>query len=379
MQRRLATVGLSILFGLTLILSMTACDSGTGYRSSSWYTPTFAEPLDGTAQAIALERFATQSAAEVQASQAIAEATVQAVIAAATAQAAQQQLEQQWALGTVQAGQATAAAESTRQALAATATHQAWVVGVTATARSWEATATAQSRWDAATATAQARSDAATATHQARSDMLTATADSYQLTRVAYHATATRQAQEREEVLVYGRDFGIPLVLLVLVAALAYLIAYGIRWLSRRPVVYPRDFRGDAQPVAVPTPDGKFVFIDLDRQPGHITVIRPDGTVEVPQVRDPGQEERTTARDQLLDRDTRPLLGPGRRSGQPSTMPLTPPPSSPPGLQRVLQVRRLELLGPGKGNILPGNVIRAIEARLEESEESGDDDSSGTE
>jgi hypothetical protein len=60
-------------------------------------------------------------------------------------------------------------------------------------------------------------------------------------------------------------------------------------------------------------------------------------------------------------------------------MPLTPPPSSPPGLQRVFQVRRLELLGPGKGNILPGNVIRAIEARLEESEESGDDDSSGTE
>ena len=205
-MRRLATVGLGILFGLTLILSMTACDSGTGYGSSSWYTPTFAEPLDGTAQAIALERFATQ-----------------AVIADATARAAQQQLEQQWALATAQASQATAVAESTRQALDATATHQAWVVGVTATARSWEATKTAQDRQDAATATTQARNDAATITAQARSDMLTATADSYQLTQVAYYATATRQAQEREEVLAYGRDFGIPLVLLALVGALAYL------------------------------------------------------------------------------------------------------------------------------------------------------------
>lgn len=371
--RRVATIGLGVLFGIGLIVLMTGCDGG--YSSYGYYTPTLGKPLDGTAQAIALERFATQSAAEVQAAQAIAEATVQAVIAAATAQAAQRQLEQQWALATAQAGQATAAAEATRQAIAATATQQAWEVTVTAQARYDAATATAQARNDAATATAQARSDAATATAQARSDWLTATADSYRLTQVAYQATATRQAQEREEILAYGRDFGIPLVLLALVGGLVYLIAYGIRWLSRRPIVYPRDFRGDAQPLAVPTADGKYIFLDLDRQPGHVTVVdQASGQVDAPRFRSPDQEERTTARDQWVDAQTRPLLGPGRRGGQSSasTMPLTPPPSSPPGLQRVLQVRRLELLGPDKGNVLPGNVIRAIEARLEES----DDDSS---
>lgn len=362
------TIGLAVLVGIILLL-MTACESG-GYAGYHSYTPTLGRPLDSTAQAIALERFATQNAAEVQAAQAVAEATVQAVIAAATAQAAQQQLEQQWALATAQAAQATAVAEATRQAMAATATQQAWEVTVTAMVMAWAATSTAQVRNDVATATAWARNDAATSTARARSERLTATADSYWLTQVAYQATATRQAQQREEVLAYGRDLGIPLVLLALVSALAYLIAYGIRWLSRRPVVYPRDFRGDAPPIAVPTADGAHIFIDLDRQPGHVTVVNADGSVQAPGLRDPGQEERTTARDQWVDGQTRPLLGPGRRSGQLSAMPLTPPPSSPPGLQRVLQVRRLELLGPGKGNILPGNVIRAIEARLEESDES---------
>lgn len=373
-MRRIATVALGILIGVGLIALMTGCDGGsTGY---GYYTPTLGGPLDGTAQAIALERFATQNAAEVQAAQAVAEATVQAVIAAATAQAAWRQLEQQWALATAQAGQATAAAEATRQAIAATATQQAWEVTVTAQARYEAATATAQARNDMATATAQARSDAATATAQTRSDQLTATAESYHLTQVAYQATATRQAQEREEYLAYGRDFGIPLVLLALVAGLVYLIAYGIRWLSRRPVVYPRDFRGDAQPVGVPTADGKFVFIDLDGQPGHVTVVNQvNGQVEAPRFRDPGQEERTRARDQWVDAMTRPLLGPGRRgSGQQPTMPLAPPPSSPPGLQRMIQVRRLELLGPDKGNVLPGNVIRAIETRLEESNDDSSDD-----
>ena len=361
-MRRIATVGLAVLMGI-ILATMTACDGG-------YVTPTLGGPLGNTAQAVALERFATQSAAEVQAARAVAEATVQAVIAAATAQAARQQLEQQWALATAQASQMTAIAEATRQTLAATATQQAWEVTVTAQARADAATATAQARADAATATAQARSDAATATAQARADAATATADSYQMTRVAYQATATRQAEQREEVLAYGRDFGIPLVLLAMIAGSVYLLAYGIRWFSRRPVVYPRDFRGDAHPLAVPTTSGGFVFIDLDRQPGHITVVSPDGTIQVPQVRDPRQEERTTARDQWVDAQTRPLLGPGRRGSQQSPMPLAPPPSSPPGLQRVLQVRRLELLGPGKGNILPGNVIQAIEARLEESDDS---------
>lgn len=38
-----------------------------------------------------------------------------------------------------------------------------------------------------------------------------------------------------------------------MVAGAVYLIACGIRWLSRRLVMYPCDFRGDAHPLAVPT------------------------------------------------------------------------------------------------------------------------------
>jgi len=161
-------------------------------------------------------------------------------------------------------------------------TAQAAAIEATATERAYRATATQQALDREATATAQHKADMATATRQAWEAKATATAESWQATQQAVHATMTHQAERREQVLGYGRDYGIPLVLLLLGGGMVAFLIYAARQYQKRPIVYPRSVLGDAEPMAVPQKDGGYAFVDLDRQPGPVIRVLPDGTVEAP-------------------------------------------------------------------------------------------------
>jgi hypothetical protein len=377
-----------------LLLGSLACDEAAPTGQSPPRTP-FPSPtptlprlngtLQPTADAIALERYGTQSAIEVGAIEAQARATVEAAQVQATLTALAAQREAQWEAATLQAAEATARAEQTRQAIQATREAQAWSATATVQERDYRATATRQA-WEgmqtqqaleatqASEATAGALAFQATATRQAWEGHQTATAESvratqaaYDATQQAYQATVTRQAQQREEVLAYGRDYGIPVVLLVVAGGICGLIVWGIRKLAKRPVVLERDFRGDAKPLALPVEGGGWTFVDVDRQPGPAITVLPSGAVSAPQLRSPGQEERTTARDQLTDLTTRPRLGSGQKgsAGGTPAVPLAPPPRPPaPGLRSVRVLRRLDQAG--TAGFLPGPLLASLQADWEE-------------
>ena len=111
--------------------------------------------------------------------------------------------------------------------------------------------------------------------------------------------------------------------------------------------------------------DGGWAFLDMDRQPGPVIELLPDGGANAPQVRNPGQEERTTARDQMADAMTRPRLG-GGHSAQPVQM-AEPPQARPEGLTGV---RVLRTLGQATtAGLLPPGQVEAIEAVWSESED----------
>lgn len=327
--------------------------------------PAFGAPLQGTADAIALGVYATRSAVEVSAAEAQAQATVQAVIHQATAQAAQVELEQQRLLATRQAAQLTAQAQATADAFSLQMTTEALHVEATATERAYQATATADVLDRRATATAVGAAAQATATRAAWEGRTTATAESVHATQVAHQATATRAAESREEVLAVGRDFGVPLILLVLLVGLIWLVVFAVRQIARRPVVIQRGPLGDAPLLAHPIAGGGWNVIDPDRQPGHVTRLLADGSVQAPQLRSAGQEERTTARDQQLDAATRPRLGAGQTRAAASTMPMAPPPQPPaPGLRQVAVIRRLDQAG--TAGFLPPPLVAALQADWEE-------------
>jgi hypothetical protein len=389
--RHFGPVGLALA---CLLLAGVACDGGSTPRQSLPRTPppsptptlpALNSTLQPTAEAIALERYGTQSAMELAAIEAQAQATAEAARVQATLTALAAQREAQRDAATLQAAEATARAEQTRQAIQATREAQAWAATATVQERDYRATATRQA-WEgmqtqeaieatqAAEATAGALALQATATRQAWEGHQTATAESvqatqaaYEATQQAYQATATRQAQQREEVLAYGRDYGIPMVLLVIAGGICGLIVWGIRKHAKRPVVLERDFRGDAKPLALPVAGGGWTFVDVDRQPGPAITVLPSGAVSAPQLRSPGQEERTTARDQLTDLTTRPRLGGGQKGGTGGTpaVPLAPPPRPPaPGLRSVRVLRRLDQAG--TAGFLPGPLLASLQADWEE-------------
>jgi hypothetical protein len=127
-------------------------------------------------------------------------------------------------------------------------TRQAQAIAATATAeaRHWEATLTAEALNREATATAQYKADVATVTQQAKDDRATATQESVDATAGAVHATMTRRAEKRETVLGYGRDYGIPLILLAVACAMICL-----------------------------TEDGRgYTFVDLDLMPSGVVTVR---------------------------------------------------------------------------------------------------------
>lgn len=387
--RQTAIIGAVVLAVLALLAA--GCETGGYYTPQAVDLTRIAQEPDGpakaTAEAIALAEFGTRSAIEVQAQQASANATAMAAIADATAQAARAQADQQRIYATQQAAaatsaahdravQATANAQSTQVAFSMAATAQAQSIEATvrtqeieatATAQAYEreATATAQYRADVATSTAGAAAYFATSTRQAWEGKTTATAESWQATQQVGQATMTRQAEKREEVLGYGRDYGIPAVLLAVVGCVVALIVYGLRQYAQRPVVYERSILGDAEPMAVPQQGGGYAFVDLDRQPGPVLRVLPSGVVEAPLLRSAGQEERTTARDQLVDMTARPKLGPGHKGGQSPPLPVAPPPTPPaPGIKSLRVLRQLGQAE--RAGFLPPPLIEALAADWEE-------------
>lgn len=334
---------------LTIPLLLMACET------TATVTP-FVIP--NTVQAISQDSFATRSALEVDLAQSVAQATRQAMSLQATLQAQERQLAIMRAEETRRAQETISALALTRQAMEIQLTREAWHIQLTATERAFQLTATEQARRDMLTQTAQAWSYQLTADAYYLARQQTATAERIQATRTAEHATATRQAERREEVLAYGRDFGLPLILLGLLAVAIFLLIHGIQWWMHRPTPFDRDFRGDARPFFVPTRDGKYVLVDLDRQPGPVMIVHPDGTVEAPQLRSAAQEERTTARDQVVDLATRPRLGrPGTR--QQPALPLAPPPSPMQGIRRVAILRRLDQAA--AAGMLSPTLVAALE------------------
>jgi hypothetical protein len=294
-------------------------------------------PLEGTAQAIALERYATQSAVEVNAIQTHqANATALAANYQATSNAAQATLEQQRLAAAQQAADAAAQAQAAADAIAATAIERAYQATVTQQALDWEATATALYKAEMATATAQAMAIEATATALYKAEMATATAqamafeatatrmawearttataESVQATQAVYQAMATRQAQQQERILAYGRNCGIPAVLLALLGCIVALVVYALRQYARRPIIY---------------------------QPNNL----------------------------LDDATIRPELGPGQEDGGETPARLVPLPPTPPapGLRSVRILRRLDQAR--RAGFLSGPLLTRLEADWEEDNE----------
>ncbi len=372
----------------------------TGCAELVTYTPTapdltaLAEQYHGDdkelVQATAVARYLTADAAQA------AQAQAQAQIAAleATRQAAARAEQNQWLAMTAEAqstanalsAQATAqalSAQATQQALAIQSTAQAEIVQATreaerirttqtTEARSWSATTTAEALNRGATATAAYKADRATETRQAWDARQTATTESIRATESARHATATIAAEKREIVLGYGRDYGIPFVLLLSVAGLIFAIVVGFQELKKRPVVMEPSVFGDSQQIRLPTPDGGFNLIDVDTSlPGGVLRVHPDGTVEAPVLRDLDREERDKYRDQLVNMATRPRVGPGRARLPMPDVEFAPPPRNRgpvPGLTNVFEC--LEGMGQAaQRGILPPRLAEAIEAQWQEVEE----------
>lgn len=318
--------------------------------------------------------------AALEATKAAAQSAEQRQYIALTAQAQDQeraieatrQTKLAWA--TQQAANATQCAQATAMALSVQMTSQAMAIEATSEQRAYEATATAdtlnrqatataEARSYEATATAQHKSDVATATQQAYESKVTATAECVHATAAAYAATATRAAEKRELTLGAARDFGIPLTLLVLGAGMIAFLVYAARQHARRPVVYPRSILGDAEPMAVPVRDGGWNFVDLDRQPGPALTVLPSGQVNAPLLRSAGQEERTTARDQLIDGMSRPKLGAGHKGGGQAPTLAAPPEAPAPGLRSVRVLRRLDQAG--RAGFIAPPLLASIEADWE--------------
>jgi chemotaxis protein histidine kinase CheA len=372
---------------LAAVVLLTGCDEAARKYQTPGYVPSANEltriavewpdgdPLKPTAQAVALERFATAQAFESEADAARAtsdaaerQAQQRYVILTAesqqTAEAHQREMEKrnQWA--TQQAANATQVAQATAMAVAVEATREARHARATATERAARATGTAVVLAERATATKQAVNEAATMTRVVGDTRQTATAGAHTATAVMAQATMTRQAEKREQTMGVARDYGLPILLILVAGAVAVVGLNVLRDYLSRPVQYDRSLLGDFQPLAFRDGQGGWTLVDLDRQPGHVTRVLPSGEIDAPQVRSAGQEERTTARDQLSDMHTRPQIGSGRPSTPPPELPMESPPRAPaPGLRSVRVLRKIEHVD--QSGYLPRPLLESIEADWE--------------
>jgi len=365
------------------------------------YTPSAREwsaSTQATIEGVDVARIGTLSALDVQEKQIHLDATAQAAIVAVTVEAFRARAEVDRLAATRQSAAATSAAwdravqetavandvrlRATEHAASATAqaaaviqaTAQARSVAETTEARAIETTrqavaiegTRARQTWEQdATATAWAHDYEATAQAEYDARRASATAEVVQATRDSHQATATRAAEKREETLGAARDYGLPAFGLVLiVAAIVGGVLLVKQWLNR-PQIVERSILGDAKPMMFKQRDGSYTLVDLDRQPSAALRLLPSGDVSAPQLRNAGQEERTTARDQALDGVSRPRLG-GGHSAQPLPM-AEPPQAQPEGLQAVRILRNLSQAS--TAGLLPPGQMEAIEAVWAEPEE----------
>ncbi|MBN1921660.1 MAG: hypothetical protein JW892_10475 [Anaerolineae bacterium] len=233
------------LLGIIILLMMVVF----GCETSSTSLPSMdATLLDGTSQALALERYATQSAAEVYAIAAHqATATALAENYQIILNADQAALEQQRLAEAQQDAAAAAQAQAAMDAIVATATERAYQATATQQTRDWEATATALQT----TATQQALAFAATATQLAWEYKTTATAESIQATQAVLWAEATRQARQEQKSLAVWRNYGIPIALLVSLGCSILLAANALRQFTRRTNLYQSQGLQDRPPLEI--------------------------------------------------------------------------------------------------------------------------------
>ena len=217
----------------------------------------------------------------------------------------------------------------------------------------------------AATSTAWAVSYQATAQAEYDARRASATAEVVQATRDSHQATATRAAEKREENLGAVRDYGLPAFALVIIVAAIVGLVWVVKTYLDRPQPVQRSMLGDALPMMHRTRDGRWQFLDTDRQPGAVIELLPNGGANAPQLRSAASEERITRNDQAVDAMTRPRLG-GGHSAQPVQM-AEPPQARPEGLTGV---RVLRTLGQATtAGLLPPGQVEAIEARWAEVED----------
>jgi cell division protein FtsN len=380
-----------LLFCTLFVLFLAGCAEAYQKYQDPNYVPSIHEltriaveisddnPLKPTAEAIALQRFATAQAAgaAMDAAQATADAAravhdrqvqMMTVEAQQTQQAHQRHLEQQWQWATQQAANATQVYQATQAGIAAQATTEARHLYATRTQQAYEQTATKVSVNETATVTAAN----ATSTVQARRDGLTATAEAIALEE-------KEMELQREKWLQPFR------IILPVLAVLALAAAVG--WLGWRFAQVAEDRARVIRPKA---DEGEMVWV-LDRfrmaQPRRLPpyVNLRQGEEQAPEMGDdPDRRERRTARQQrinleqakLTDRITAARRRKRRKdSGQPThplAHPLQPALMRPaptkstmrqkkiPGIRNVSQVRSLSeaaergLLTPSRADVLEG-------------------------
>ncbi len=370
--RRHVFLSAAVILAAAMLL-VAGCEEYADYTPSASDLTAIAEQYQGDdkemIQGTAVARYLTAEAAQLAQEQ----AQVEIAQLEATRQAAAAQEQRQYLAMTTEA-QATAnalAAGATSQAVNALGTQQAYTFQSTATGQAIQmtaqveaihATATIEARNWAATVTAQHKADLATATRRAKDDRATATQESLDATAGAVHATMTRQAEKREVVLGYTRDYGLPLLLLAIAVGIGALLVWGVSELRKRPVVMEQSLLGDSQQVRIPTEDGRgYTFVDLDLMPAPVVTVRRDGSVDAPILRDEVREEADKERDQHLNALSRPRFGAGHR-GQSTTLPATQPRI--PGLRSLRIVRTLDQLG--RAGAMPTPLIESLQADWEE-------------
>lgn len=393
------TIGKRVWLIVIVLIVVTLPAVGCG-PTQQWESggQAWSDEAHATIEGVDLERIGTLSALDVAERQLHLDATAQAAIVAVTVEAFRARAEVDRQAATRQSAAATSAAwdrnvqattaandrhlQATEAASRATA-EAAAIVNATADARAVAATADARrieetrqavaiqatqehERWTmAATSTAWASQYEATAQAEYDARRASATSEVIQATRQSHAATATRAAEKREETLGAARDFGLPMLGLALVLAAIIGIVWLVREWMNRPKVMQRSLLGDAEPVMVRGRDGRWMFLDMDRQPGPVIELLPEGGASAPQLRSPAQEERTTSRDQALDGVSRPRLG-GGHSAQPVAM-AEPPQARPEGLQGVRILRSLSQAS--TAGLLSPPAVEAIEGVWAQPEE----------
>jgi len=372
---------------LLVVMALAVIGAGCQEAADRAAARDWGDSVQPTVEAIDVAQIGTLAALDVAERQMDLDATARAAVVNATVEAFRAQAETQRLAATRQAAAATAAAwdryvQATAVAANATAqmeaaryeTAEARRVAETAEARRIEETRQAvaiaatqqRAQWEQdATATAWVREDMATQEAHYTTRQAEATAAIDRATQQSHQATATRMAAVREERLGAARDYGLPVILLLLVGGLVGLVVYGLRQWSKRPVLYERSLLGDAPLLTSQVRGGGYTLLDPDRQPGPAITVLPNGDVKSPLLRSPGQEERTTSRDQMVDAASRPRLGTGH--GATPQLAADPPQAAAPGLTGVRILRRLDQAE--AAGLLPPGQVEAIETVWKETEE----------